>query len=60
MVKYGLKSRYYQNSLVSKTVDEDSSPEDTRTEDTPTEDKDEYGYSSNDQGVGCAGGSCTL
>lgn len=60
MVKYGLKSRYYQNSLVSKTVDEDSSPEDTRTEDTPTEDKDEYGYSSDDQGVGCAGGSCTL
>lgn len=59
MVKYGVKSRYYQNSLTSKVKEEDI--EEIKPEITNEEVLvDEYGYADDSDGKGCAGGSCTL
>ncbi len=61
MVKYGLKSRYYQNSLTSKAKEEEiihvvNEPKEI----VETNKEDEYGYSNTDNEKGCAGGTCTL
>lgn len=58
MVKYGVKSRYYQNTLTSKVKEEETVIEPVVIE--KVEEKDEYGYSETDNEKGCAGGSCTI
>lgn len=60
MIKYGVKSRYYQNTLTSKAKEEIEEPNIDVVPIEVTEQKDEYGYGDTSNEKGCAGGTCTL
>lgn len=65
MVKYGVKSRYYQNTLTSKAKEDEELPTEETIAEEPlveiiTMNEDEYGYTIEEDGRGCSSGACTI